>query len=60
MDALPDYVGDWILARWMGVTKDALDDMPVHEVMEARIVMGAINEAEAARQQPGGKKGRRR
>ncbi len=46
MDPLPEYVPDWMLARWMGVTRDALLDMPIHEVEEARIVMQAINEAQ--------------
>ncbi len=59
MDALPDYFHDWQLARWMGVPKAELDDMPVHEVMEARIVMSALSEAEAAQHTASGK-GRRR
>ncbi len=46
MEPLPDYFHEWQLARWMGVTRDALQDMPVHEVMEAQITMGAINQAE--------------
>lgn len=46
MDPLPDYFGDWQVARWMGVTKSDLDEMPIHEIEEARIVMAAINQAE--------------
>ncbi len=30
----------------MGVTKADLDEMPIHEVEEARIVMHALNQAE--------------
>ncbi len=57
-DPLPDYFGEWQLARWMGVTRAELLDMPVHEVMEAQITMGALNEAQAQAQ--AGKKGGRK
>lgn len=45
-EPLPDYVADWQIARWMGVTRGDLDDMPLHEIAEARIVMSAENEAQ--------------
>ena len=56
-DPLPDYFGEWQLARWMGVTRAELIDMPVHEVMEAQITMGALNSADAHQAKPkGGRK----
>ncbi len=56
-DPLPDYFGEWQLARWMGVTRAELIEMPVHEVMEAQITMGALNNADAQKAQPkGGRK----
>lgn len=56
-DPLPDYFGEWQLARWMGITRAELIDMPVHEVMEAQITMGALNNADAHKTQPkGGRK----
>lgn len=60
MDPLPEYFGDWQLARWMGVTRDALDLMPVHEVAEARIVMSALSRAEHEMNKAHGKGGRKR
>ena len=61
MAPLPEYVSDWQLARWMGVTKADLDDMPMHEVTEARIVMAAFNRAEhEAHKAQQGKGGRKR
>ena len=59
MEPLPDYFGEWQVARWMGVTRAALNDMPVHEVMEAQITMAAINKAERDMQKAASKKGGR-
>ncbi len=56
MDPLPDFVGDWMVARWMGVTKSDLDEMPIHEIEEARIVMAALNQAEHEAHQKASKK----
>ena len=55
-DPLPDYFGEWQLARWMGITRDALQEMPVHEVQEARIVMSALNQAQHAANQKASKR----
>lgn len=46
MEPVPEYFGDWQIARWMGVTKSALREMPIYEIDEARIVMAALNDAE--------------
>ncbi len=59
-DPLPGYFGEWQLARWMGITRADLLDMPVHEVMEAQITMGAINQAERDAQKAQHKGGRKR
>ena len=48
MQPLPSYVSDWLLARWMGVTRTDLQYMPIRDVEEARIVMRAITSAEDA------------
>lgn len=62
MDPLPAYVGEWFLAKWMGVTRDVLDDMPLHEVEQARIVMQAEQRAQKDmnEQASAPRKGRRR
>ena len=60
MEPLPDYFHDWQLARWMGITRDALLEMPVHEVMEAQHVMVGMNRAEAEVQKQAKKGGRKR
>jgi hypothetical protein len=59
---LPDYFGAWQLARWIGggTTAADIDAMPVHEVMEARIVMGALNQAERDAHEQQSRKGRKR
>jgi len=59
MEPLPDYFGEWQVARWMGVTRSVLNDMPVHEVVEAQITMAAINKAERDMQKASSKKGGR-
>ena len=59
MEPLPDYFGEWQVARWMGVTRADLQDMPVHEVLEAQITMGATNKAERDMQKASSKKGGR-
>lgn len=40
----------------MGITRDAMQEMPVHEVEEARIVMSALNQAQADASRSGGRK----
>lgn len=47
-EPVPPYVSDWMLARWMGVTRPQLMGMPVRDVEEARMTMHAINTAQNA------------
>jgi hypothetical protein len=62
MDPLPGYVGDWLLARWIGggTTAEDIEAMPVHRVAQARIVMSAIHAAEREAQKQPAKGGRKR
>ncbi len=57
MEPIPEYFGMWQIARWIGVTPDVLEEMPVHEVEQARVVMTALNRAQ--NEANDGKKGRR-
>ena len=54
-EPVPAYVSDWLLARWMGITRPQLMEMPLQDVEEARTVMRAINEAEDAMHRRAGK-----
>lgn len=46
MEPIPDYVSDWQLARWMGVTVPEMLEMPLQHVEQARVVMHAMNDAQ--------------
>ncbi len=41
---MPDYVMDWLLARWIGVPVWELDDVPMRILDEARVVMSAAEQ----------------
>lgn len=58
MEPLPDYFGEWQLANWMGITRAEMDDMPIHEILQARVTMVALNRAQNEANQ-GGKRGRK-
>lgn len=61
-EPLPDYFHTWQIARWIGggTTAADVEDMPVYEVMQARIVMGALHQAEREQQDQQGRKGHKR
>lgn len=44
-DPLPEFFGDWVLAQWLGITRDDLREMPYRDVEEARVTMYAITRA---------------
>lgn len=60
MEPLPEYFGEWQQARWIGVTRDDLEQMPVHEVEEARVVMLALARAERDAHEQASRKGGKR
>lgn len=55
MEPLPAYFGDWQLARWMGVTRTQMLDMPIRDVEEARVTMIALNRAQQQANEQAGK-----
>lgn len=59
-EPIPEYVNEWLVARWMGVTLAELQAMNAGDVAKARIVMHAMNRAqEEATHQANRKAGKR-
>lgn len=44
-EPIPAFFGDWVLAHWLGITKDDLHEMPYRDAEEARVTMQALNRA---------------
>lgn len=46
---LPEYVEDVLIAKWLGITPDRLQDMPVYWREAAEIVIVAQHRAQEAK-----------